>query len=252
MPMLYRPCCPSFKGPLRSLKSCLRLSIKNPSQQIHMENSQRLSSRGSLIVLEGLDRCGKTSQSTKLVTRLKSEGISVEAWRFPDRSTGVGQMISAYLANDTQLDDRTIHLLFSANRWEKRSLMESKLRSGTSLVVDRYSYSGVAFSAAKGLDIEWCKAPEVGLVAPDLVIFLDISPERAAERGGYGTERYEHLDFQRKVAQHYVNLQDVSWKVIDGGLPMEDVENQIRELALDCIAKCKAGKTLANLWLTSG
>lgn len=35
--------------------------------------------------------------------------------------------------------------------------MESKLLSGTTLVVDRYSYSGVAFSAAKGLDIEWCK-----------------------------------------------------------------------------------------------
>ncbi|XP_039118623.1 thymidylate kinase isoform X1 [Dioscorea cayenensis subsp. rotundata] len=239
-------------GPLRSLNSYLRLSVKDPFQEIHMDNSQRLSSRGSLIVLEGLDRSGKTSQSTKLVTHLKSEGISVEAWRFPDRSTSVGQMISAYLANDTQLDDRTIHLLFSANRWEKRSLMESRLRSGTSLVVDRYSYSGVAFSAAKGLDIEWCKAPEVGLIAPDQVIFLGISPERAAERGGYGTERYEHLDFQRKVAQHYAKLQDVSWKVIDGGLSMEDVENQIRELALDCIAKCKAGKPLANLWLNCG
>lgn len=35
--------------------------------------------------------------------------------------------------------------------------MESKLKSGTTLVVDRYSYSGVAFSAAKGLDVEWCK-----------------------------------------------------------------------------------------------
>lgn len=38
-----------------------------------------------------------------------------------------------------------------------RGLMESKLLSGTTLIVDRYSYSGVAFSAAKGLDIEWCK-----------------------------------------------------------------------------------------------
>jgi len=38
-----------------------------------------------------------------------------------------------------------------------RALMESKLVSGTTLIVDRYSYSGVAFSAAKGLDIEWCK-----------------------------------------------------------------------------------------------
>jgi len=38
-----------------------------------------------------------------------------------------------------------------------RVQMESKLKTGTSLVVDRYSYSGVAFSSAKGLDFEWCK-----------------------------------------------------------------------------------------------
>jgi thymidylate kinase len=37
------------------------------------------------------------------------------------------------------------------------SLMESKLKAGTTLVIDRYSYSGVAFSAAKGLDLGWCK-----------------------------------------------------------------------------------------------
>jgi dTMP kinase len=35
--------------------------------------------------------------------------------------------------------------------------METQLKNGTTLVVDRYSYSGVAFSSAKGLDIEWCK-----------------------------------------------------------------------------------------------
>lgn len=71
-------------------------------------------------MLEGLDRSGKTSQSARLVSFLKGKGLDVEAWRFPDRTTCVGQMISAYLANESQLDDRTIHLLFSANRWEKR------------------------------------------------------------------------------------------------------------------------------------
>lgn len=40
--------------------------------------------------------------------------------------------------------------------------MENKLRNGTTLVVDRYSYSGVSFSAAKGLDIEWCKVIIIG------------------------------------------------------------------------------------------
>ncbi|KAL8539856.1 hypothetical protein ACS0TY_001456 [Phlomoides rotata] len=87
---------------------------------------------------------------------------NIESWRFPSRNTGVGQMISSYLANDSHLDDHAIHLLFSANRWEKRSLMESKVRSGTTLIVDRYSFSEV---------------PNAGLLAPDLVVYLDISPE---------------------------------------------------------------------------
>lgn len=83
-------------------------------------SSNSSESRGALIVLEGLDRSGKTSQSSKMHSFLEGLGFPVESWRFPDRNTSVGQMISSYLANKSQLDDRTIHLLFSANRWEKR------------------------------------------------------------------------------------------------------------------------------------
>uniref|UniRef100_A0A2P2JHW8 dTMP kinase n=1 Tax=Rhizophora mucronata TaxID=61149 RepID=A0A2P2JHW8_RHIMU len=139
--------------------------------------AEKNESRGALIVLEGLDRSGKSSQSSRLLYYLKDLGYPTELWRFPDRNTRVGQMISAYLSNKSELDDHTIHLLFSANRWEKRSTMENQLKRGTTLIVDRYSYSGVAFSSAKGLDIEWCKAPEVGLLAPDLVVYLDTPPE---------------------------------------------------------------------------
>lgn len=89
-------------------------------RQIHMANSDKIGSRGALIVLEGLDRCGKTSQCGRLHSYLEELGHSIELWRFPDRNTGVGQMISSYLANQSNLDDRAIHLLFSANRWEKR------------------------------------------------------------------------------------------------------------------------------------
>lgn len=76
--------------------------------------------RGALIVLEGLDRSGKSSQCGQLATYLKTQGVAVEAWRFPDRTTAMGQMISSYLSCQTDLDDAAIHLLFSANRWEKR------------------------------------------------------------------------------------------------------------------------------------
>lgn len=76
--------------------------------------------RGAFVVLEGLDRSGKTSQSSKLLSFLEGLGHPTELWRFPDRTTSIGQMISAYLSNQSQLDDHTIHLLYSANRWEKR------------------------------------------------------------------------------------------------------------------------------------
>ncbi|KAK9099615.1 hypothetical protein Syun_026660 [Stephania yunnanensis] len=206
-----------------------------------MESSENVNVRGALIVLEGLDRSGKTSQCSRLHSYLAEQGIPAELWRFPDRNTCVGQMISSYLANKSQLDDQAVHLLFSANRWEKRSLMENKLKSGTTLIVDRYSYSGVAFSSAKGLDIEWCKAPERGLLAPDLVLYLDISPEEAAKRGGYGGERYEQLEFQRQVSQQYRILRDGTWKIIDACLPVEDVEKQLRKLVFDCIIACRNG-----------
>uniref|UniRef100_A0A0E0LNX5 dTMP kinase n=1 Tax=Oryza punctata TaxID=4537 RepID=A0A0E0LNX5_ORYPU len=180
-------------------------------RSVRMESGSSQSGRGALIVLEGLDRSGKSSQCARLLSFLQGKGCQAEGSRFPDRGTSVGQMISAYLANESELDDRTIHLLFSANRWEKRALMERKLLGGTTLIVDRYSYSGVAFSAAKGLDIEWCKAPENGLIAPDLVVYLDVQPE-----------------------------------VIDGSLPMEVVEEQLKELAMSCILECQS-KQLASL-----
>lgn len=86
--------------------------ISNPNSEFK--------SRGALVVLEGLDRSGKSSQCGELLTHLLNVGYSAELWRFPDRNTAVGKMISAYLSNESNLDDRTIHLLFSANRWEKR------------------------------------------------------------------------------------------------------------------------------------
>lgn len=161
-------------------------------------------SRGAFILLEGVDRCGKTTQCSRLLNRLISAGIAATAMRFPDRTTPIGNIINSYLQSGNDLDDHAIHLLFSANRWEASPKLLEHLQNGTTVVCDRYAYSGVAFSSAKVadvdvvdnngnrqnstqpvLDIEWCKAPDRGLPAPDCVIFLDLSESQAEERGGY-------------------------------------------------------------------
>ncbi|VVC99216.1 unnamed protein product [Leptidea sinapis] len=130
--------------------------------------------RGALIVIEGIDRTGKTTQSKQLVESLIKRQISAEYFNFPSRNTEIGKVINNYLLSKTDLPDETIHLLFSANRWEKSKEIISKLETGITVIVDRYCYSGVAFSAAKGLDLNWCKASDMGLPKPDKVFFLTI------------------------------------------------------------------------------
>ena len=151
-------------------------------------NSAAARRRGAFIVFEGVDRCGKTTQTSLLVKHLLQLGLAAVAMNFPDRTTMVGNLINQYLQSKSELDDRAIHLLFSANRWELApTLKETLLQQSTSVVCDRYAYSGVAFSSAKKSlqdDLEWCKSCDVGLPAPDAVIFLDLTQEQAEQRGG--------------------------------------------------------------------
>lgn len=145
--------------------------------------------RGAFIVFEGVDRCGKTTQVGLLVKHLvKNLGLAALAMNFPDRTTMVGQLINQYLQSKQDLDDRSIHLLFSANRWEAEPQLQASLLEGTTVVCDRYAYSGVAFSSAKDSladKLDWCKSCDVGLPAPDAIIFLDLTQEQAEQRGGY-------------------------------------------------------------------
>jgi dTMP kinase len=60
--------------------------------------------------------------------------------------------------------------------------MEQLLKKGTHLVVDRYAYSGVAYSAAKGMQKDWCAGVDRGLLAPDAVFFLHVDEGTAGDR----------------------------------------------------------------------
>jgi len=77
-------------------------------------------SRGAFILFEGVDRCGKTTQAKRLAEALSSSGKGSAFMRFPDRDTAIGAQLNAYLTSAAELDDHAVHLLFSANRWEKR------------------------------------------------------------------------------------------------------------------------------------
>lgn len=164
--------------------------------------------RGALIVLEGMDKTGKTTQCKMLQEKIPNSVLM----NFPNRSTAIGQIINQYLKKEIELSDEAVHLLFSSNRWEAEENIKKLLNSGTSIIIDRYAFSGIAFSSAKssllesnGGDLDrtlhWCKQPDIGLPKPDLTFYLTLNSsldksEILKNRGDFGAERYEKTDFQ--------------------------------------------------------
>ena len=104
------------------------------------------------------------------------------------------------------------------------------------MVIDRYYYSGIVYSAAKGnprLSLEWARYPEIGLPLPDLCVFLDIAPEAAARRGGFGDERYETGAMQKRVRVLFYDLMKLPdgerMRVVDAGRGVEEVGKEIAD-----------------------
>jgi len=176
-------------------------------------------------------------------------------------------MIDAYLRSTSELDDHAIHLLFSANRWELAPAIEKLLNAGTAVICDRYAFSGIAFSASKVtadsiplLSFEWCKSPDIGLPAPDLILFLDITPEKAKERGGYGEERYEKEDMQNRVRKisHRIGGEEIvlgdenlsaRWVTVDAGRDRDMVAKDVWRMVENLVTKGVKGP-VQRLWST--
>lgn len=203
--------------------------------------------RGAFICLEGIDRSGKTTQSLLLDEYLrKNRDIDSGLFRFPNRTTETGKLINAYLEGKTHLDGKAMHLLFSANRWECWPTIFMALSHGSTLIVDRYSFSGIAYTMASRrasfITLDWCCAPEEGLPAPDVVIYLKISPEKALARGTTG-EKYETSEYLERAAKIYeerlMGLGTPDWRVVDADRPVEFVQADIRAIAEEIIKKVR-------------
>ena len=134
-----------------------------------------------------------------------------------------------------------------------RSKITSALKNGTTVILDRYYVSGVVFSAAKhnpSLSLDWARAPDVGLPAPDLTLFLNLSPEAAAARGGgYGEEKYETRQMQDRARELFAQVMKDEkavgmkhWQVVDAGRTVEEVQTELLQLAEQAIEEAKAGE----------
>uniref|UniRef100_A0A0R3RZB5 Thymidylate kinase n=1 Tax=Elaeophora elaphi TaxID=1147741 RepID=A0A0R3RZB5_9BILA len=205
--------------------------------------------RGALIVFEGCDRAGKSLQCRKLVERIKTAGMNADLISFPDRSSDLGKFIDRYLKKEVEMEPKEAHLVFAANRQALMPLMMKKLLEGTHLIVDRYAYSGIAYTLAKGAEnitMEWAKLADSDELRPDCVIYFNLSYEEAQKRSGFGDERFDFSHFQEKVNNTMQKLaaedRDL-WKIVDASLSIEEISENVWKL-VEPILDNVSGKSL--------
>lgn len=114
--------------------------------------------------------------------------------------------------------------------------------SGCEIVLcDRYYFSGISYTAVKGVDKEWCRGPDRGLKEPDLVIFIDIEADQVAKRPGFGKEKYEKMEYQREVYRILKEtvMEHENGKIVCGEGSVEEVGERVYALIIDLMNKRK-------------
>ncbi|MDN5845822.1 MAG: dTMP kinase [Candidatus Nitrosocosmicus sp.] len=175
---------------------------------------------GKIIVLEGLDKSGKTTQAHLLHDYLndKNPGQTV-LFSFPDYSTTIGQEIRSFLDGKVQYNAETKHMLLSANRWEKKESILESLSSGKTIILNRYYQSNLVYGLANGLDFEWLTILDKGMPKEDVTILLDISPRVSYLRSivnNFILDDFEkNREFLERVRINYLKLaKSFDWNVL--------------------------------------
>ncbi len=168
--------------------------------------------RGRLVVLEGLDGAGTTTQADRLGIWLRGQGRRVHVTAEPSRGP-VGALIRQVLSRrlgggeGRPFDAHALALLFAADRLDHvASEVEPKLAQGVDVVSDRYTLSSLAYQSVATGEPRWVEQMNSRAARPDVIIFLQVRPSTALGRrraASLDLELYEVPAFQRTLLGAY-------------------------------------------------
>lgn len=165
---------------------------------------------GKLITFEGIDGCGKTSQTSLLATRLRDTGLRVTVTNEPG-GTDLGKSIKELvLFQGAQISPKSELLLFFAARAQHFTrLLQPHLTSGKIVICDRFFDSTLAYQGyGRGIPLSaliWLQNFTATGLTPDLTFFLDITPaESLKRRGNHDRIESESEEFWEQTYKGFV------------------------------------------------
>jgi dTMP kinase len=191
-----------------------------------------MSNRGYFIVFEGVDGGGKSTQIKMLSEFFKEVGYDVELNMEPTHES-IGRLLWTYMrSKNRSFNPETEALLFAADRIEHGKTIQRALDEGKVIISDRYLHSSLAYQGAAGVDVEWMKSLNRHALKPDLVILLDIDPEKSLERVSDRDKTvFEESEYLKRVRAEYLRYADAGeLTVIDATKPIMDIHAEIKRL----------------------
>lgn len=177
-------------------------------------------SGGALITFCGLDGCGKSTMIEKLRDYLTQKGEKVILTKQPSELVRRSEIFRTYMdtPDHSLYDYRALSLLAASDRIQHCSQMIlPALRSGNTVISDRYIYSCLANLRARGYSKDkWIYEISESIPRPDLAVFLDLPAALAIERVRSRPEekdRYIDLELQYRLREEYLRICDA-----EGGL----------------------------------
>jgi dTMP kinase len=194
--------------------------------------------KGKIITLEGIDKSGKTTQAQMLSSYLQKEkDLRTAHFDFPDYQTDVGKLIYKYLNySEMPPNPEVLHLLYAANRYEIRDMINFHIKEGYVVIMNRYYQSNIVYGYVNGLDIEWLSTLDKNMPRSDLTIILDVPVQVMGKRStSTGANRFEQTkEFIEKVREIFLALAErEKWKVIDADRSKEDIHQDIIKIVED-------------------
>ena len=189
---------------------------------------------GSLIVFEGLDGCGKSTQLRRAASFLRGRGIEPIVTREPTDGPWGRKIREMARSGDAVAPETELEWFFEDRRDHMREVVRPALAEGRLVLSDRSYVSTVAYQGARGLDPEKIlRESEAEFVRPDLVLLFETSASeglaRVAARGGESEPVFENLEFLERVSSVFKAMS------VDG-LERIDASRSEDEIAADVVA----------------
>jgi dTMP kinase len=194
--------------------------------------------RGFFICVEGLDGCGKTTQTKLLVSRLK-ESYNAVYTAEPTKGK-IGRFIKDYCLDADDRGSSVVEaLLFAADRFEHvLTEITPAVEEGKLVVSDRYVYSSLAYQGSTGLDLDWIRKINEHAVRPDLALLIDVEPETVIHRLKPKRSVMENLETQHRVREVYLKFVEKGALVlVDGNASREIVADEILQTVLSFLER---------------